>query len=201
MKSFILEALTLNKKSVTHLVFMFQLIFFFLAFWGAVKHVFHIVPFLPTRYVLKSFRCLDVSKHLRNRKNNKKQHLREVENSNMLIGNTNIHKHNNVSEFINKLSFICVLWIYSYSELKWRQNSHFSMTRTANSQIETLVSYSRATNVNVNKSLSKSNFEGDFSTYVFCKSFWHHRALKIECWVSRHILWEKNNKYFRMFGV
>jgi len=29
----------------------------------------------------------------------------------MPIGNTNIHKHINVSEFNNKLSFICVLWI------------------------------------------------------------------------------------------
>jgi len=29
----------------------------------------------------------------------------------MLIGNTNIHVQINVSELINKLSFICVLWI------------------------------------------------------------------------------------------
>jgi len=41
----------------------------------------------------------------------KKQHLREVENSIMPIGNTNIHKHINVSEFINKLSFICIVWM------------------------------------------------------------------------------------------
>jgi len=30
----------------------------FFAFCGAEKHVFHIVPFRPERYVLKSFRCL-----------------------------------------------------------------------------------------------------------------------------------------------
>jgi len=29
----------------------------------------------------------------------------------MPIGNTNIHKLINASEFTNKLSFICVLWI------------------------------------------------------------------------------------------
>jgi len=40
-----------------------------------------------------------------------------------------------------------------------------------NSQIEILVSYSRSTNVNVNISFTKSNFEGIFSTYVFGKSF------------------------------
>jgi len=38
-----------------------------------------------------------------------KQHLREVENSIMQIGNTNFHKYINVSEFINKLCFIYVL--------------------------------------------------------------------------------------------
>jgi hypothetical protein len=37
--SFILENLTVNKKSATHLDFMFPLIFFF-EFWGAERHVF-----------------------------------------------------------------------------------------------------------------------------------------------------------------
>ena len=54
-----------NKKSVTQLVFMFQLIYFF-AFWGAEKHVFHIVPFCPSRYLLKGFSCLEVSNRVRN---------------------------------------------------------------------------------------------------------------------------------------
>jgi len=53
----------------------------------------------------------------------------------------------------------------------FRQNYHISMIIISNSQIETLVSYSRSTNVNVNMSFRKSNFEGTFSTYVFGKSF------------------------------
>ena len=57
-------------------------------------HVFHIVPFRPTRYVLKRFKCLEFSNRLRNR-NKLKKHLREVENSIMPIRNTNIHKQIN----------------------------------------------------------------------------------------------------------
>ena len=67
MTSILLHVRTPNsqKKSVTHLVFMFQLILFFriLRSWD---HVFRIVPFRPKRYVLKSFRCLDVSNCVRN---------------------------------------------------------------------------------------------------------------------------------------
>ena len=74
--------------------------------------------------------------------------------------------------------------------MNWRQNSHFR-TNISNSQIETLVSYSRSTNVNVNMSFPNINFEGNFSTYVFGKSFWHYRELNIDCWTSRHILCEK----------
>ena len=48
----------------SHLVFCFS--WFFFAFSVAEKQVFHIVPFRPTRYVLKSFRCLEVSNRLRN---------------------------------------------------------------------------------------------------------------------------------------
>ena len=40
-------------------------------------------------------------------------------------------------------------------------------------------------------SFPNRNFEGNFSTYVFGKSFWHYRELKIDCWSSRHILREK----------
>ena len=40
-------------------------------------------------------------------------------------------------------------------------------------------------------SLPNSNFEGNFNTYVFGKSFWHYRDLKSECWTSRHILCKK----------
>ena len=35
----------------------------------------------------------------------------------------------------------------------------------------TLVSYSRSTNVNVNMSYTSTSYEGNFSTYVFVKSF------------------------------
>ena len=74
--------------------------------------------------------------------------------------------------------------------MKWRQNYHFSTIIISNSQIETLVSYSSSTNVNVNMSFTSSNFEGNFSTYVFGKSFWHYRDLEIDCSTSRHILCE-----------
>jgi len=71
------------------------------------------------------------------------------------------------------------------------QNYHFSTIIISNSQIETLVSYSRSTSVNVNMSFPSSNFEGNFSTCVFGKSLGHYRELKFDCWTSRHILWEK----------
>ena len=61
----------------------------------------------------------------------------------------------------------------------------------SNSKIEILVSFSTSTNVNVNMSFPNSNFHGNFSTYVFGKSFWHYRYLKSECWTSRHILCKK----------
>ena len=41
-----------------------------------------------------------------------------------------------------------------------------------------------------------SNFEGNFSTYLFGKIFCHYRELKIDCWSSQHTLGEKNIKYF-----
>jgi len=40
-------------------------------------------------------------------------------------------------------------------------------------------------------SFPSNTFEGNSSTYVFGKSFWHYRELKIDCWASRHILCEK----------
>ena len=61
----------------------------------------------------------------------------------------------------------------------------------SNSQIEILVPFSRSTNVNVNMYFPNNNFEGNFSTFVFGKSFRYYRNLKIECWKSRHKLCEK----------
>ena len=47
--------------------------FYFFAFLVAEKHVFHIVPFRARRYVLKSYRCFEVSNHVRNWNNVKKK--------------------------------------------------------------------------------------------------------------------------------
>jgi len=109
----------------------------------------------------------------------------------MPIGYRNIHKQINVSEFINTINYFCVLWIKSCSEMQWRQNNNFSTIIISNSQIETLGSYSRSTNVNAKMSLVNRKFEGNFSTYVLGKSFRHYRELNIDCWTSRHILCEK----------
>jgi len=54
--------------------------------------------------------------------------------------------------------------------------------------------------INDNMSFRNSNFEGTFSIYVFGKSFFHYRELKIDCLALRHILCEKNIKLFRMCG-
>jgi len=51
------------------------------------------------------------------------------------------------------------------------QNYYVSTIIISNSQIEILVSYSRSTNINVNMSLPKSKFKGNFSKYVVGKSF------------------------------
>ena len=67
----------------------------------------------------------------------------------------------------------------------------FSTINISNSQIETLVSYSSSTNVNVNMSFPNINFEGIFSTYVLGNSFCYFRELKIDYWSSRHMVCEK----------
>ena len=149
-----------------HLVFMFQLILFFriLMSWKArFSHRNISTPEVCT----KEFQVLGGQKSCKELKYSKKIHTRVVENSIMPIGNTNIQSQSNVSEYINKRSFISVLWIYSCNDLKWWQNYYFSAVIISNSQIEILVSYSRSTNVNVNMSFRSSKFEGNFSTYVF----------------------------------
>ena len=65
VKSFILEDLTVNKKSVSYLVFMFQLTFIFLIL-RSWKARFHITPFHPTSYVLIRLMWLEVSNRVRN---------------------------------------------------------------------------------------------------------------------------------------
>jgi len=86
----------------------------------------------------------------------------------MWIGNTNINIENNVSEYINKLSFISVLWIFRVTSSN--DGKTIILVRSSfKFQIELLVSYSKSTNVNVIKSFPNSKFEGNFSTYVFGK--------------------------------
>ena len=82
------------------------------------------------------------------------------------------------------------------NELKRRQKYYFRTFIFSNSQIEILLSFSRSTNVNVNMSFRNSNFEGNFSTYVFGKSFWYYRDLKSECRTSRHNLCKKILNFF-----
>ena len=55
---------------------------------------------------------------------------------------------------------------------------NFSTIIISNSQIEILVSYSRSTKVNV-KSFPDSNFEENFSTYVFGKVILTYRSWKL----------------------
>ena len=80
--------------------------------------------------------------------------------------------------------------------MKRRQKYYFITFIFSNSQIEILFSFSRSTNVSVNMSFPNSNFEGNFSTYMFGSSFWYYRDLKSECWTSGHILCKKILNFF-----
>ena len=75
------------------------------------------------------------------------------------------------------------------------QKYYFRTFIFSNSQIEILVSFSRSTNVNVNMSLPNSNFEGNFSTYVFGKSFYIIETWKVN-FGQRDIYYVKNIKFF-----
>ena len=108
----------------------------------------------------------------------------------MPIGNANIHIQINVSEFINKI--VSFLFCEFNRVTSWKEGKSIILER----------SFLKFPNRNpgfifkVNESQCKyffpnSNFEGNFSTYVFGKSFWHYRDLKSECWSSRHILCKK----------
>jgi hypothetical protein len=97
------------------------------------------------------------------------------------------------STLINLFHFCSVNLIVLRAE---KNAKYFRTFIFSNSQIELLVSFSRSTNVNVNMSFPNSNFEGNFSTYVFSKSFWNYRDLKRECWTSGHILCKKILNFF-----
>ena len=109
----------------------------------------------------------------------------------MPIGYSNIRIQINVSEFINKL--VSFLFCEFNRVTSWNEGENiiFCTFIISNCQIEILVPFSRLTNVNVIMSFANSNFEGNVSTYVFGKSFWHYPKLKSECWTSLHILCEK----------
>ena len=112
----------------------------------------------------------------------------------MPIGNANIHILLNESEFINKcVSFL--FWefnrVTSWKELKF----YFRTFISSNSQIEILVSFLRSTNVNENMSFPNSNFEGNFSTYVFDKSFFIIETWKVNVG-HRDLYYAKNIKFF-----
>ena len=110
----------------------------------------------------------------------------------MPIGNANIHIQIKVSEFIKKL--VSFLFCEFNRVTSWKEPKYYFRTFIfSNSKIEILVSILRSTNVNVNMSFRNSNFE---ETYVLCKSFWHYRDLKSECWKSRHILCKKILNFF-----
>ena len=151
--------------------------FSFFAFWGAEEHVFHIAPFSPTRYVLKSFRYLEVRNRVGiwNKVNNfilvvSKLQLCQLELPILIYKMCR-------STFINTVSFLFCEFIRVTSWNNGKTNYNISII-ISNSQIEILLSYSRSTNVNVNMSFPNIKFEGYISTYVFGKSFWHYRELK-----------------------
>ena len=108
----------------------------------------------------------------------------------MPIGNANIHIQLMYQCSLINLFHFCSLNLIVYRTEK-KAKVLFLNVHSSNSQIEIQVSFSRSTNVNVNMSFPNSNFEGNISTYVFGKSFWHYRDLKSECWTSRHILCKK----------
>ena len=168
-----------------HLVFMFQLIFIFriLRSWKSRSSHRSISPY---EVFTKDFQILGGQKSCKELKLSKnviyvvsKPQLCQLEIPIF------IYKIMCLSTLINV--FIPVLWIYSCNELKWWQNYYFSTIIISNSQIEILVSYSRSTNVKINMSFPNNKFEGNFSTYVFVKSFWHYGELKNEYWTSRHL--------------
>ena len=90
--------LTDNKMSVTHLVFMFQLIFFrILRSW---KHGIPILPIRSARYVLKSFGYFEVSNRLRN--------WNKVKNFNYVVSKLQLCQLE-IPIFIHKLMCHCSL--------------------------------------------------------------------------------------------
>ena len=180
--------------SVMHLVLCFNWFYFF-AFWGDEDHVFHIAPFPTTRYVLKSFRYLEVRNRVRD--------WNKVKNF-IFVGSKLQLCQLEIPIFIYKIMCQCtlintvsLLFCECFRVTNWNDGKTFISVRSSFQihKIEILVSYSRSTNVNVNMNFPNCKFEGTFSTYVFGNSFWHYRELKSDCWTSRHLLGEKILNY------
>ena len=177
-----------------HLGYMFQLIFFFRILRSWKSRLSH-RSISHHEVWTKEVQVLGCRKSCKETKQSKKIHIRRVGTSILSIGFTNIHIQNNVSDYINKHSFISVLWNYSCNEPNRWQNYYFSTIIISNFRIEILSSYSMSTNVNVKMSFPNSKFEGNFITYVFGELFWYYREFKIEYLTSRHLLCEKIFNY------
>jgi len=70
--------------------------------------------------------------------------------------------------------YINFLYVWEFNSVKsWNKGKSIILVRLSFqiSLLEILVSYSMLAYVNVNMSVPNSNFEGNFSTYVFGKSF------------------------------
>jgi len=78
----------------------------FFAFGGAEKQVFHIVPFCSTRYVLKFFRCVEVSNRVRIWNKVKNIYVRSKHQLCQLETPIFIYKLKCHSSLINSVSFV-----------------------------------------------------------------------------------------------
>ena len=160
-------------------------------------HIFNIAPFPPTRYVLKGFRWMEVS--------NRERNWNKVKYHNY-VGSKFQLCQLDIPIFLYKIMFqnsliIPVSFVFCEFNRVGSWNEGKTTIIISNSQIEIQVSYSRSTFVNVNISFPNSNFEGNFCTYVFGKSFWHYRERKIDCCTSRHTLCEKSFNTFECVEV
>ena len=113
----------------------------------------------------------------------------------MPIGNAIIHLQINVSEFINKL--VSFLFCEFNPVTSWKEDKNIILERSSSLNPKKKYWFHfQVQRMSMWSCLPNSNFEGNFSTYVFGKSFWHYRDLKSECWTSRHTLRKKILNFF-----
>ena len=174
---------------VRHLVFMFQLILF--SHFEDLKSTFSNLSFPPTRYVVKGFRWLEFSNSLRYW-NNFKSNI--YVKSNIQICQLElpiiIIKLMCQRSLINAFSFVFCEFNLVANEMK--SNLSFMFAHHFKFPNRNTDFFSSSTKINVNMSFPNSSFEGNYSTFGLCKSFWYYRELKIDSWTSRHILCEKS---------